>query len=160
MRIDPPMIYAHSNAHIHGNKSEAVENRMQQCCWSNIVQCCQQYCSALVHLLAGSFRLNNIVQYCWQLGTMLPQQHCCILFSTTCYNSYFFCRVVKVCLRRLCYCTRHLSCSNRVLLPWWIYFLWEPTLPDLWIVFPKLCLNGHGIVLVVYCGVYVVKISN
>ena len=38
---------------IHGQKSEAVENRMQQCCWGNIVQCCQQQCSALLHLIAG-----------------------------------------------------------------------------------------------------------
>ena len=38
---------------IHGQKSEAVENRMQQCCWGNFVQCCQQYCSALLHLIAG-----------------------------------------------------------------------------------------------------------
>ena len=38
---------------VHGQKSEAVENRMQQCCWGNIVQCCQQYCSALLHLIAG-----------------------------------------------------------------------------------------------------------
>ena len=41
------------NSGLHGQKSEAVENRMQQRCWDNIVQCCQQYCSALLHLIVG-----------------------------------------------------------------------------------------------------------
>ena len=52
------------NSGLHGQKSKAVENWMQQPCWDNIVQCCQQYCAALLHLIVGYFRLNNIVQYC------------------------------------------------------------------------------------------------
>ena len=46
-------------------------------------------------MIAGWFRLDNIVQCCWQPGTMLLQQHCCILFSTTSYNDLkIFCRVL------------------------------------------------------------------
>ena len=29
------------------------ENSLEQCCVAHIVQCCQQYCSALLHLIAG-----------------------------------------------------------------------------------------------------------
>ena len=29
------------------------ENSLEQCCAAHIVQCCQQYCSALLHLIAG-----------------------------------------------------------------------------------------------------------
>ena len=32
---------------------KVVENRMQQCCAAHIVRSCQQYCSALLHLIAG-----------------------------------------------------------------------------------------------------------
>ena len=35
------------------------ENSIEQCFAANIVQCCQQYCSTLLHLIAGLFRLNN-----------------------------------------------------------------------------------------------------
>ena len=38
---------------IHGKKLRVVENRIEQCCAAHIVQCCQQYCSALLHLIAG-----------------------------------------------------------------------------------------------------------
>ena len=41
----------------------------------------QQYCSALLHPIAGWFRLRNIVQYCWQRGTVLPPQHSWITLS-------------------------------------------------------------------------------
>ena len=47
-----------------GHKWEAVENRMQRCCWGNIIPGCQQYCT-------------ESILYC-------------ILFSTTYDNSYFF----------------------------------------------------------------------
>ena len=44
------------------------ENSLEQCCAAHIVQCCQQYCSALLHLIvtAGycNFTLNNAEQYC------------------------------------------------------------------------------------------------
>ena len=57
-------------------------NRVEQCFASHIVYSCQQYCSPLSHLIAGWFRLSNIVQYCWQLGSMLPTcaQHSWTLF--------------------------------------------------------------------------------
>ena len=29
------------------------ENSLEQCCAAHIVQCCQQYCSVLLHLIAG-----------------------------------------------------------------------------------------------------------
>ena len=29
------------------------ENSLEQCCAAHIVQCCQQFCSALLHLTAG-----------------------------------------------------------------------------------------------------------
>ena len=29
------------------------KNSLEQCCAAHIVQCCQQYCSALLHLIAG-----------------------------------------------------------------------------------------------------------
>ena len=32
---------------------QVVENRMQQCCWGNIVPGFRQYCSSLLHLIAG-----------------------------------------------------------------------------------------------------------
>ncbi len=32
---------------------KVVENRMQQCCAAHIVHSCQQYCSALLSLIAG-----------------------------------------------------------------------------------------------------------
>ena len=32
---------------------KVVENRMQQCCAAHIVHSCQQYCPALLHLIAG-----------------------------------------------------------------------------------------------------------
>ena len=51
--VDDGFASKYYNYCIHDQKSEAVENRMQQCCWGNIVQCCQQYCSALLHLIAG-----------------------------------------------------------------------------------------------------------
>ena len=43
--------YTPKNYHLF----KAVENRMQQCCAAHIVRSCQhvQYCSALVHLIAG-----------------------------------------------------------------------------------------------------------
>ena len=52
---------------------KVVENRMQQCCAARIVHSCQQYCSALLHLIAGWFRLNNAEQYCWQLQVLYEQ---------------------------------------------------------------------------------------
>ena len=49
-----------------------------------------KFCSWLLTILnnIGQFCLawiwcNNAEQYCWQVWTILPQQHCCILFSTT-----------------------------------------------------------------------------
>ena len=46
---------------LHGQKSEAVENRMQQSngCWGNI-QCCQQYCS----FFTPDCQLIQVQQYC------------------------------------------------------------------------------------------------
>ena len=38
------------------------ENSLEQCCAAHIVQCCQQYCSALLHLTAGYFTLNSAEQ--------------------------------------------------------------------------------------------------
>ena len=66
------------------------ENKMHQCCGENIVQSCQQYCSALLHLIAGWFRLINIVQYCWQPRTVLPSWHCCILVLKNLGTKFFF----------------------------------------------------------------------
>ena len=40
------------------------ENSIEQCFAAHIVQGCQQYCSTLLHLIAGLFRLNNTEQYC------------------------------------------------------------------------------------------------
>ena len=40
------------------------ENSHEQCFAAHIVQGCQQYCSTLLHLIAGQFRLNNTEQYC------------------------------------------------------------------------------------------------
>ena len=37
----------------HGQRSHPVENGMQQCRCGNIVPGCQQYCSVLLHLIAG-----------------------------------------------------------------------------------------------------------
>ena len=45
----------------HGKKSRVVENRIEQCCAARIVQCCQQYCSALLHPIAGWIQVLNIV---------------------------------------------------------------------------------------------------
>lgn len=75
---------------VNGEKSDPVGNSLQQCRLENIVPSCQQHCSPLLHLIASWIRLINIVQHCWQPGTMLPQQHCCILISTTCYNGIIF----------------------------------------------------------------------
>ena len=54
------------NSGLHGQKSEAVENRMQQPCWDNIVQCCRQYCSAVTP----------------DCGLIQAQQYCSILLTT------------------------------------------------------------------------------
>ena len=59
----PSSIYTPNNYHLF----KVDKNRMQQCCASHFVHSCQQYCSALLHLIAGWFRLNNAEQYCWQL---------------------------------------------------------------------------------------------
>ena len=32
---------------------QLVENRIEQCCAVHIVQCCRQYCSALLNLIVG-----------------------------------------------------------------------------------------------------------
>ena len=37
----------------YSNLFRAIENSIEQCFATNIVQCCQQYCSALLHLVAG-----------------------------------------------------------------------------------------------------------
>jgi hypothetical protein len=64
---------------------KVVENRMQQCCAAHIVHSCQQYYSALLHLIAdlradlGS--MNNIVDNYEQCGQ--HNMHYCILFLTT-----------------------------------------------------------------------------
>ena len=42
----------------------ADENSIEQCFAAHIVQGCQQYCSTLLRLIAGLFRLNNTEQYC------------------------------------------------------------------------------------------------
>ncbi len=47
------------NSYYYGTRQKnyhlfkVVENRMQQCCAAHIVHSCQQYCSALLHLIAG-----------------------------------------------------------------------------------------------------------
>ena len=56
----------------------------QPYCEHNIVHSCQQYCLALPELIQTQ-------RYCWQAGTKLPYQNCCILFSTTWTNLYNFC---------------------------------------------------------------------
>ena len=38
---------------LQGNRLRVVENRIEQYCAAHIVQCCQQYCLALLHPLAG-----------------------------------------------------------------------------------------------------------
>ena len=35
------------------NLFRVVKNSIEQCCAAHIVQCCQQYCSALLRLIAG-----------------------------------------------------------------------------------------------------------
>ena len=37
---------------IHCQKTDPVENSLQQCYWGNIASGCQQYCSSLLHLVA------------------------------------------------------------------------------------------------------------
>ena len=59
------------------------ENSLEQCCAAHIVQCCQQYCSALLSLNQQAIRCNNAEQYCWQHWTMWAAQHCSRLFSST-----------------------------------------------------------------------------
>ena len=54
---------AYRASSIHGEKSQVVENRIEQCC-AHIVQCCQQYCSALLHPIAGWIQAQQLVQYC------------------------------------------------------------------------------------------------
>ncbi len=49
MHAVPKMQYTARNYHLF----KVVENRMQQCCAAHIVHSCQQYCSALLHLIAG-----------------------------------------------------------------------------------------------------------
>ena len=71
------------------------ENSLKQCCAAHIVQCCQHYCSTLLHLIAGQFRLNNAEQYCWQHWTMWAAQHCSRLFSSTLNRMCAFTRVSR-----------------------------------------------------------------
>ena len=49
---------------LHGKKLRVVENRIEQCLAAHIVQCCQQYCSALLHPIAGWIQAQELVQYC------------------------------------------------------------------------------------------------
>ena len=49
---------------LHRKKLRVVENRMEQCCAAHIVQCCQQYCPALLHPIAGWIQAQQLVQYC------------------------------------------------------------------------------------------------
>ena len=76
---------------------QVVENRIEQCCAAHIVQCCQQYCSALLHLIAGYIQAQQLVQNCWQQLTIWAAQHCSILFSTT--RNFFACMYTFVCLK-------------------------------------------------------------
>ena len=43
---------------------KVVENRIEQCCAAHILQCCQQYCSTLLHLIAGLIQAQQLDQYC------------------------------------------------------------------------------------------------
>ena len=47
---------------LHGKKIQVVENRIKQCCAAHIVQCCQQYCSALQ--VGRRIQAQQLVQYC------------------------------------------------------------------------------------------------
>ena len=38
---------------LQGKRLRVVENRIEQYCAAHIVQCCQQYCLALLHPIAG-----------------------------------------------------------------------------------------------------------
>ena len=58
-----------------------IENKIEQCCAAHIIQCCQQYCSALLHPIAGLIQTKQLVQYCWQHWIMWAAQHYSILFS-------------------------------------------------------------------------------
>ena len=49
---------------LHSKKLRVVENRMEQCFAAHIAQCCQQYCPALLHLIAGWIQAQQLVQYC------------------------------------------------------------------------------------------------
>ena len=49
---------------LHGKKLRVVENRIEQRFAAHIVQCCQQYCSALLHPIAGGIQAQQLVQYC------------------------------------------------------------------------------------------------
>ena len=50
-----------------------------------------------------AIRRNNAEQYYWQSGTMLPQQHCCILFSTG--SDFWPCRPPSIPSRTTAYST-------------------------------------------------------
>ena len=45
-------IYSRTRVKTH-NLFRVDENSLEQCCAAHIVQCCQQYCSALLNLTAG-----------------------------------------------------------------------------------------------------------
>ena len=47
------------------NWKNILKTGFEQCCAVHIVQCCQQYCSALLHLIAGLIQAQQLVQYCW-----------------------------------------------------------------------------------------------
>ena len=55
-----------------------IANRIEQCFAAHIVHSCQQYRSALLHLI----RTQQYVHYCRQLRTTWPTQHCLILVYT------------------------------------------------------------------------------
>ena len=69
---------------LHGKKRSGScnvdENRIEQCFVAHIVHSCQQYCCE--QYCYTRFRLNNIVQYCWQVWTTWAAKHCSILLSS------------------------------------------------------------------------------
>jgi hypothetical protein len=65
---------------IHTGQAEKLawprwESNPRTCCAAHIVHYCQQYCYT-------RFRLNNVIQYCWQMWTMWAAQHCSILLNS------------------------------------------------------------------------------
>ena len=77
------------------------ENSIEQGFAAHIVQGCQQYCSTLLHLIAGYFRLNNLFSIVDNI-----EQCCSMLFSSD-QNRLF---IGKICV------SKHFSLKRFMLL--------------------------------------------